>query len=158
MPAWWLGLKTSQLTAVGVISSHHFDHMNNDDINLPRIVEELTAHFHAYESALMSNDLVALDAFFWDDERTTRYGIADRQLGIEELRRFRLNTSAPQFTRQLENLRIHTFGLDMGTAQVEFIRTDTRLRGFQTQTWVRINGEWKIVSAHVSMIEWLQND
>ncbi len=132
--------------------------MNNNDINLPRIVEELTAHFHAYESALMSNDLITLDAFFWDDERTTRYGIADRQLGIEELRSFRLNTAAPQFTRQLENLRIHAFGLDMGTAQVEFIRTDTRLRGFQTQTWVRIDGDWKIVSAHVSMIDWPQND
>ena len=46
----------------------------------------------------------------------------------------------------------------MGTAQVEFIRTDTKLRGFQTQTWVRFNGQWKIVSAHVSMIEWQQNN
>jgi len=132
--------------------------MTKDDINLAQTTNELAAVFHAYELALMTNDLPALDAFFWDDERTTRYGIADRQLGIEELRRFRQNTAAPQFTRQLHNLRIHTFGSEMGTAQVEFIRTDTHLRGFQTQTWVRINGDWKIVSAHVSMIELPQND
>jgi hypothetical protein len=132
--------------------------MTKDDINLSQITGELAAVFHAYELALMTNDLPALDAFFWDDERTTRYGIADRQLGIEELRRFRQNTAAPQFTRQLHNLRIHTFGSEMGTAQVEFIRTDTHLRGFQTQTWVRINDDWKIVSAHVSMIELPRND
>lgn len=132
--------------------------MNNDDINLKQTTKDLTEVFHAYELALMSNDLVALDAFFWDDMRTTRYGIADRQLGIDELRSFRQKTPVPNFIRQLENLRIHTFGPDMGTAQVEFSRTDTKLRGFQTQTWVRFNGQWKIVSAHVSMIEWQQNN
>lgn len=132
--------------------------MKTDDFDIPHIQKELTTVFHAYESALMSNDLSALDAFFWDDKRTTRYGIADRQLGIEELRRYRQNTLAPNFTRQLHNLRIHTFGADMATAQVEFVRTDTHLRGFQTQTWVRISGHWKIVSAHVSMIKWPQNE
>jgi len=132
--------------------------MNNDDINIQHTLNDLTAVFHAYEAALMSNDLAALDAFFWDDVRTTRYGIADRQLGIDELRIFRQKTQAPSFTRQLENLRIHTFGPDLGTAQAEFIRTDSKLRGFQTQTWVRFNGQWKIVSAHVSMIEWPPNN
>ena len=57
--------------------------MNNDDINLKQTTKDLTEVFHAYELALMSNDLAALDAFFWDDMRTTRYGIADRQLGID---------------------------------------------------------------------------
>ena len=150
--------RTSRHTADGDIFFKHFEPMKTDDIDLPHICKELTAVFHAYELALMTNDLPALDAFFWDDERTTRYGIADRQLGIDELRRFRQNTAAPQFTRQLHNPRIHTFGSEMGTAQVEFIRTDTHLRGFQTQTWIRINGDWKIVSAHVSMIEWHSND
>ncbi|MFN5511099.1 MAG: AtzH-like domain-containing protein, partial [Burkholderiales bacterium] len=59
---------------------------------------------------------------------------------------------APTFTRRLEHLRINTFGSDLATAQVEFIRTDTSLRGFQTQTWVRFPQGWKIVAAHVSMI------
>jgi hypothetical protein len=37
-------------------------------------------------------------------------------------------------------------------AQVEFVRSDTSLRGFQTQAWVRFAEGWKIVAAHVSMI------
>ena len=41
--------------------------MNNDDINLKQTTKDLTEVFHAYELALMSNDLAALDAFFWDD-------------------------------------------------------------------------------------------
>ena len=43
----------------------------------------------------------------------------------------------------------------MAVAQVEFLRSDTPLRGFQTQTWVRLapgRSGWKIVAAHVSMI------
>ena len=121
-------------------------------LDQPEVVEELTRIFHAYEQALMANDLAALDAFFWDDERVTRYGIADRQWGISELRAYRAATPAPNFTRRLEHLRIHAFGPDLATAQVEFIRSDTSLRGFQTQTWVRFPQGWKIVSAHVSMI------
>jgi len=121
-------------------------------LDQPEAVEELTRIFHAYEQALMTNDLAALDAFFWDDERVTRYGIADRQWGIDELRAYRAATPAPNFTRRLEHLRIHAFGTDLATAQVEFIRSDTSLRGFQTQTWVRFPQGWKIVAAHVSMI------
>ena len=115
---------------------------------------ELTAVFHAYGQALMSTDLPALDAFFGDDERVTRYGIADRQWGIAAVRAYRAATPAPNFTRRLEHLRISTFGNDLGTAQVEFVRSDTSLRGFQTQTWARFPAGWKIVAAHVSMISW----
>ena len=44
---------------------------------------------------------------------------------------------------------------DVAVVQVEFVRSDTALRGFQTQTWARLAGAgWKIVTAHVSMIEW----
>lgn len=123
-------------------------------VDLADVVAELTAVFHDYERALMTNDLAALDAFFWDDGRVTRYGIADRQHGIDELRAYRAATPAPSFTRRLENLRVHAFGSDTAVAQVEFVRTDTPLRGFQTQTWVRLAGGWKIVAAHVSMIAW----
>jgi ketosteroid isomerase-like protein len=113
---------------------------------------EVEAAFHVYERALMANDAEALIAFFWDDPRLTRYGIADRQLGFAEMVAFRRGTPAPAFTRRLENLRITAFGRDVAVAQVEFVRSDTPLRGFQSQTWVRIDGAWKIVAAHVSMI------
>lgn len=124
-------------------------------INDAAVVAELTALFHAYEKALMSNEVEALTAFFWDHEGLTRYGIADRQLGMAEMRAFRAATPAPSFTRELQNLRIHTFGADLAVAQVEFVRSDTPLRGFQSQTWVRLPVGWRIIAAHVSMIPFL---
>ena len=121
-------------------------------VSQPAVVAEVAALFNRYEEALMANDLAALDAFFWPDPRLTRYGIADRQWGIAELRTFRAATPAPTFTRRLEHLRISAFGPDCAVAQVEFVRSDTPLRGFQTQTWVRFEDlGWRIVSAHVSM-------
>lgn len=129
--------------------------MSGPELDNASVVAEVTALFHAYEKALMSNEVEALLGFFWADARLTRYGIADRQLGIDEMIAFRRATQAPDFTRRLETLRISAFGTDMAVAQVEFVRSDTVLRGFQTQTWVRM-GEgaesWKIVAAHVSMI------
>jgi hypothetical protein len=126
--------------------------MNTDQVDQAAVVAEITAVFHAYEAALMGNDVAALNAFFWADPRVTRYGIQDRQFGIDELIAFRSATPAPNFSRELQNLRIATFGADLAVAQVEFVRSDTALRGFQSQTWVRMAGGWKIVAAHVSMI------
>ncbi len=129
--------------------------MNLALIDDPQVVAEVTAVFHAYEQALMGNDVAALNAYFWDDDRVTRYGIADRQWGISELVAYRAATPAPSFSRTLHHLRIHSFGPDMAVAQVEFVRSDTALRGFQSQTWVRLlpgRAGWKIVAAHVSMI------
>lgn len=128
-------------------------------IDDPAVLAEVTALFHAYERALMTNDVATLTAFFWDDARLTRYGIADRQLGFAQMAAFRAATPAPDFTRRLENLRITSYGPDLAMAQVEFVRSDTPLRGFQTQTWARLGpgpgaAGWKIVAAHVSMIAW----
>lgn len=128
--------------------------LSPDDLDLPYVQAEVQACFHAYEAALMSNDVPTLLGFFWPDERLTRYGVADRQLGYREQVAYREATAAPDFTRRLENLRIHTFGPDMAVAQVEFVRTDTLLRGFQSQTWVRLPVGWRIVAAHVSMVPW----
>lgn len=122
------------------------------DIDDPRVLTELHAVFEDYERALMSNDVEALNAFFWADARVTRYGIADRQWGIAELQAYRAATPAPNFTRRLQHLKLHAFGPDLAVAQVEFLRSDTPLRGFQTQTWARLAQGWKIVAAHVSMI------
>ena len=132
--------------------------MNSAEIDLPDVVVDVKRQFQAYEKAFMANDVETLIAFFWADPRLTRYGIADRQLGIEEMRRFRRAGPAPDFTRRIENLRITSFGDAMAVAYCEFVRSDTPLRGFQSQTWVRLcepgttEPAWKIVSAHVSMI------
>ncbi len=125
-----------------------------DEQDVPYVIAEVRACFEAYEQAFMRNDVPALLGFFWADERLTRYGIADKQLGYAAQVAYREATPTPTFTRRLENLRIHSFGPDMAVALVEFVRSDTALRGFQSQTWARLPEGWRIVSAHVSMIEW----
>jgi len=128
--------------------------MSLDDslINLPDVLAEITPIFEAYEAALMRNDADALNDYFWDSPLVTRYGIADRQLGHAQLVAYRQGVPAPDFTRALHGTRITSFGTDLAVAMTEFTRSDTDLRGFQTQTWVRLPIGWKIVSAHVSMI------
>ncbi|HEX5311480.1 oxalurate catabolism protein HpxZ [Aquabacterium sp.] len=124
------------------------------DIDNPVVHREVRACFDRYEQALMANDVQALNDFFWQDPRVTRYGIADRQHGHDELVAYRQSVPAPQFTRQLHAIRISTWARDMAVVMCEFTRSDTELRGFQTQTWARLPNGWKIVSAHVSMIPW----
>jgi hypothetical protein len=132
--------------------------MSPGSIDRGDVVAQVTREFEAYEQAFMTNDVETLIGFFWHDPRLTRYGIADRQFGIDEMRTYRLASPAPTFTRRIENLRITAFGDDMAVAFAEFLRSDTSLHGFQSQTWVRMAAEgggtatWKIVSAHVSMI------
>jgi hypothetical protein len=128
------------------------------EIDVPDVVADVERQFWAYEKAFMANDVEALIDFFWADPRLTRYGIADRQFGIEQMRTFRRASPAPDFTRSIENLRIASFGDATAVAYCEFVRSDTPLRGFQSQTWVRLvdagasTPTWKIVSAHVSMM------
>ena len=126
--------------------------MQPNDLNRPDVVAEVTRLFLAYEAALMRNDVEALNAYFWDHGAVTRYGIADRQWGHSALVAHRKTVPAPDFTRTLHDVRVTTFGPDMAVAMTEFKRSDTHLHGFQTQTWVRMLEGWKIVSAHVSMV------
>ena len=127
--------------------------MTPESIDRPDVRREIEALFRAYEHALMANDVDALNGFFWRDARVTRYGIADLQLGYDALVAFRAATPAPDFTRELVRVRITTFGVDLAVVMAEFHRSDTTRLGLQTQTWVRFAQGWKIVSAHVSMIE-----
>jgi len=116
------------------------------------VVQEITAIFLAYESALMRNDADALNDYFWRHQAVTRYGINDRQLGHDALVAYRAGVPPPDFTRTLHDVRITAFGQDMAVVMCEFKRSDTDLHGFQTQTWVRLAEGWRIVSAHVSMV------
>jgi len=129
--------------------------IDDQQVNLPEVVAEITKIFYEYEVALMTNDVEKLNQYFWQDERVTRYGIADRQFGINELITYRQATPVPDFTRTLENLRVITIDETTAICQVEFVRSDTNLRGFQTQTWIKMMGVWRIFSAHVSMIPFL---
>ena len=127
--------------------------MTPGDIDRTDVRCEVEALFHAYERALMANDVAALNDLFWRDPRVTRYGMADVQLGHGALMAFRAAVPAPDFTRELQRVRISSFGNHFAVSMCEFVRSDTPKLGLQTQTWVRFPQGWKIVSAHVSMID-----
>jgi hypothetical protein len=118
--------------------------------NEPAVVAEVAAVFAAYEQALERNDLAALRDAFWDSDLTVRYGLADREYGREQIDAWRRTAPAVPAGRRLGPTVIATFGSDAACVSTEF-RDDSRHGvGRQSQTWVRIDGSWRIVAAHVS--------
>lgn len=121
-------------------------------INLSDVLAEVTVLCDAYEAALMANDLDTLDALFWSASETLRYGIAENLYGIEEIRAFRKGRSGGSPQRDVLRRVITTYGTDVATCNLEFIRPATGTRGRQSQTWIRTIDGWKIAAAHVSLI------
>ncbi|CAD5369773.1 conserved hypothetical protein [Rubrivivax sp. A210] len=122
------------------------------DINLPDIHAELSAVFARYEDALVHNKVEELDALFWASEFTVRFGVGENLRGIAAIRAFRAARPATGLARTLEHTVITTFGRDFGTAMTEFRREGQARSGRQSQTWVRLDGGWRVVAAHVSLI------
>ena len=121
------------------------------DVNRSEVVAEVTAQFEAYEAALMSNDVPALDDFFWRNSLTIRYALAVNSYGHDEIAAARRSGAAR--ARTLERTVITTYGDAWATADTEFTRSATGRRGRQSQTWVRHDIGWRIVSAHVSWFD-----
>lgn len=115
------------------------------------VVEEVRAAFDAYEAALMANDVAALDAAFWPDPRTMRFGPAEALYGHEAIRAFRRDRDTGDVRRVLERVTITAFGLDCAVAFAEYRRVGSGRRGKQSQTWIRFPEGWRIVAAHVSL-------
>ena len=119
-------------------------------INQPDALAEVTAAFHAYEAALMADDLAAMDALFHDAPTTNRFGVGEVLWGIEQIRAFRKGRGGSP-PRRLGTVAITVYGESFATADAEFFRQGTDRRGRQSQSWVRFADGWKIVSAHVSL-------
>jgi hypothetical protein len=116
----------------------------------PTLLAEVTAAFQAYESALMADDVAAMDALFHAAPTTNRYGVGEVLYGIDEIREFRKGRGgSPQ--RRLGRVAITVYGDSCATADAEFFRENSDRRGRQSQTWVRFADGWKVVSAHVSL-------
>jgi hypothetical protein len=119
-------------------------------IDDPARLREVTAAFHAYEHALMADDVAAMDSLFHDAPTTNRYGVGEVLYGIDAIRDFRKGRGgSPQ--RRLGRVAITVYGDDFATADAEFFRDNSDRRGRQTQSWVRFPDGWKVVSAHVSL-------
>ena len=123
-----------------------------DQVNLPHVQAEVEDIFRRYEAALVSNDIEVLDKLFWDSPFTLRYGASENLLGIEAIRAFRAARNPGGLARTLSNTVITTYGMDFATANTEFHRDGSPI-GRQSQTWVRFPQGWRVVAAHVSLIE-----
>ena len=123
------------------------------DINLPEVLAEMNAVFDRYEDALVNNKIEVLDELFWASDTTVRYGVAENLVGIDAIRAFRAGRPATGLARRLAHTVITTYGRDFATAMTEFQRDGSPRIGRQSQTWVRMADGWRVVAAHVSVID-----
>ena len=97
----------------------------------------------------------ARDRGLFDDEivpLTIRFGIGENLYGHDAITAFRHARPNIDLRRSLANTVITTYGTDFATANTEFIKRDTGRRGRQSQTWMRTEAGWRVVSAHVSFL------
>ena len=124
------------------------------EVELPVVLAEVTAQFAAYEKALVSNDVAVLDRLFRADARTLRYGIGENLYGYDAIMTFRAARSPAGLMRKTARTVITAYGRDTAVASTLFYRDTAPGRvGRQMQTWVRFPEGWKIVAAHVSIID-----
>ncbi|MBR1143526.1 oxalurate catabolism protein HpxZ [Bradyrhizobium sp. AUGA SZCCT0431] len=125
------------------------------DIDLPDVLTEVSAQFARYEAALVSNDVAVLDELFRNDLRTLRYGINENLYGYEAIMAFRAGRSPVGLMRTTDKTVITTYGRDTAVASTLFYRDvwSGKKVGRQMQTWIRFPEGWRIVAAHVSIID-----
>jgi len=121
-------------------------------IDDPAVIAEARAVFDRYERAIAENDAAVLDASFWPDPRTVRFGVTEILYGIEAIRAFRA-TVAKYAPRVQRRVHITSFGRDFACTHLEYQRVDSGLVGRETKIMVRLPGHgWRVVSAHVSLL------
>jgi hypothetical protein len=125
------------------------------EIDLSDVLAEVTAQFARYEAALVANDVAVLDELFRNDSRTLRYGINENLYGYEEIMAFRAGRSPVGLMRKTARTVITSYGRDAAVASTLFYRDawGGSKVGRQMQTWVRFAEGWRIVAAHVSIID-----
>lgn len=124
------------------------------EIDLPEVVAEVKAAFDAYEKALVTNDVETLNALFRNDPRTIRYGAGENLYGYAEIAAFRAARSPAALGRTLSRTVITTYGRACATASTLYERPSAHGRiGRQMQTWVKFPEGWRVVAAHVSLME-----
>ncbi|OAS24363.1 oxalurate catabolism protein HpxZ [Methylobacterium platani] len=124
------------------------------DIDQPDVKAEVEAAFAAYETALVTNDVPTLEALFWDDPRTIRYGIGENLYGMDAIRAFRRARSPVGVERSIGQTVITTYGRDFATASTLFWREGNPGKvGRQMQSWARLPEGWRVVAAHVSLVD-----
>jgi len=103
---------------------------------------------------MQANDVAALNAFFRDDPRTIRYGAGEILYGYDQIKAFRAARSPVALGRTLSRTVITTYGRDFAVAATLYERPSAPGKtGRQMQTWVKFPEGWRVVAAHVSLID-----
>jgi len=124
------------------------------EIDLPEVVAEVKAAFDRYEKALTTNDVAVLDSTFHDTPQTIRYGIGENLYGFAEIAGFRAARSPVGLMRTISKTVITAYGRDFAVASTLFHRATAPGKvGRQMQTWARFPEGWRVVAAHVSLID-----
>ena len=123
------------------------------EINRPDVLAEVTREFLKYEQAINTNDIEILDSAFLDSPRTVRFGMAEELWSYEEIRAFRRTPNTAGIPRRLVRYLITTYGDRFAVADAVFTREGVKKIGRQSQAWVKFEEGWKVVSAHVSLVD-----
>jgi uncharacterized protein (TIGR02246 family) len=113
---------------------------------------EVRAAFERYEAALRAGALEVMAELFDDGEEVVRFGIADEQRGAAALAAWRATQAPPPPGRTLAGTQISLYGNDCAVVSTRFTSPGRPRLGRQQQTWIRRDGRWRIVAAHVSEI------
>jgi hypothetical protein len=122
-------------------------------VNRPDVVADVEEQFLRYEKAFVGNDMVVLDELFWDSQQAVRFGAGENLYGHDAIARFRAQRPTGDLARELLRVEIATFGADFAAVSAEFRRVASGETGRQQQTWVRTDDGWRIVAAHVSLLD-----
>ena len=124
------------------------------EIDLPDVVAEVREAFAKYEKALTTNDVATLDELFRKDSRTLRYGIGEHLYGYDAIAAFRAARNPAGLMRELSKTVITAYGRDTAVASTLYTRPSVPGKiGRQMQTWVKFAEGWRVVAAHVSVID-----
>jgi hypothetical protein len=136
------------------LSARLEDAMSDLTPNIPEVVAEVRERFERYERALIDKDVEVLDDTFWRSPYTVRLAQAEHGYGFDEIHAHRVRRPPGPGTKESRRrLDILTLGRDFATVNLVFKVRGREQVGRQSQTWVRFAQGWKVVSAHVSVIE-----
>ncbi len=109
---------------------------------------ELERAFWRYETALMADDVSALDDLFAESTTTLRSTGGATLVGHSHIAQMRATRGgAPR--RRLTRVHLRDLGTGCTLVVAESVRP-TGSTGVQTQVWELLDGRWQITAAHVS--------
>jgi hypothetical protein len=128
---------------------------NDRTPNIPEVIEEIRDLFERYEQALIDKNVEVLDGTFWHSPHTIRLANYEHGYGFDRIHAHRVaRPPGPGSKETRLRLDIVTIGRDVATVTLVYKVRGQNMIGRQMQTWVRFpEFGWKVVAAHVSMID-----